>query len=343
MLLEYLGTSGGRQSACKSRGTTHPADFVCENSQKTGYCSHVLPEKTWSAYDLTSITAVWFLHLRVGLPLDLLQTFAEVVLVGLAVGVIAVLIEKKILNWRVSFLASLLKLLQFCVASAIIKSVEPSNASHKETTWESQLVFNTVTAESINLIKAQEKIQSKSLTLLDLWESAQEFNNLAQRFETVGRELENKWSSLSIDERSELQKIAYDLADKYCNEDDDGEKGQLLKEFFAQPISSLKSLIGGIFNVISLLREYERRSSNIISDYKMARNRLKEARYQFIDTILNAVECDNPQYEQFLSDTLKELSSVEESDADSLPGRVLKPGETREWLRNLSNKNLRKI
>ncbi len=359
MLLEYLGTSGGRQSACKSRGAKHPADFVCENPQKIGYCDHVLPEKTWSVYDLSSITAVWFLRLRVGLPLDSLQTFAEVVLVGLAVGAIAVLIEKQIqvLYWKVKQWISWAKLSHSgaIIGNEWLKSGSAQESVQVDSTIEHELqnLFDVQIKTQSNLerlLKDQNTVQNRSnrfkrfhTSSMEAWKLVQDLDDLSQKYETLSQKVKNNWDDFPLAERQLIKDKAHQKIDLlYARKLDllyAKEKDQftllkvvfnLAKSAFTNPVASSFSLVA----ILKFIRSADEPLAELLSEWERARNRLIEAQYRLFDDILDLVERDEPAYQEFLSDSLEEL---EEKIANSECIQPLKSEEISGWLQELSD------
>jgi hypothetical protein len=166
-------------------------------------------------------------------------------------------------------------------------------------------VSNTLTAKFIDLIKAEEEIQFKSSSFLHFWESTQKLNALAQDFEILSRKTEEVWAELSQDDRNKLKELAYELANKDCDGCSNGwvRSGRLIRVFFFTPVKFFEVLR----EISFLIKKDKHRLFKFGLEYSFAKNRLQEARYQFVDTILNAIECDDPQYQQFLSDTLEEL------------------------------------
>jgi hypothetical protein len=253
----------------------------------------------------------------------MLQTLAVASVAGVVGGVAAVWIEKKVSY----FLRN---------SSAIMGGVEPRNVSHKQTIWELEPVSNAVTVESIKLLEAQENIKSEAVKLSDLWEITQKLNCFAQQYENLAQEVEVTWNNLLPDERNRLKKVAYELADKDSedlNEGADSEKTSLLRIFLANPVEFFADLA----NLVSLAKKHKYRLIEVVSTYSEAKERLEAARYQFIDNILNAIERDDPQHQQFLSDTLKELK---QTVAHSPNEQVVESEKISGWLSDLPKSDM---
>jgi hypothetical protein len=197
-------------------------------------------------------------------------------------------------------------------------------------------VSNVVTIESIKLLKAQERIQSETIKLSDFWNSAQELNCLAQKFEQVAQKVEIVWNDLSSEERDKLKEVAYKFAEIDISEDSKSEGNRLLKMLFANPVEFFRDLA----SVVSLARKHRYRLVKVTSGYNEAKKRLEAAQYQFIDNILNAVEHSDPQHQQFLSDTLKELK---ETIAHLPDEQRVKPEKISGWLPDLSESDMDKF
>ena len=221
-------------------------------------------------------------------------------------------------------------------SSAIMGGVEPTDVSRKQAIWELEPVSNVVTIESIKLLKAQEGIQSETIKLSDLWNSAQELNCLAQKFEQVAQKVEIVWNDLSLEERDKLKELAYQFAERDTIEDSKPGGNRLLKMLFANPVEFFRDLA----SVVSLARKHKYRLVKVASGYSKAKKRLEAAQYQFIDNILNAVEYSDPQRQQFLSDTLEELK---ETIAHLPDEQLVKPEKISGWLPGLSESDMDKF
>jgi hypothetical protein len=202
----------------------------------------------------------------------------------------------------------------FDASDAIIGGIKLKKANRKLSLWELGSVSNTLTVESINLIKTEEKIKQGSLNFLSLWESTQQLNSLAQDFEALSQKVDKLWIKLSQDERDELKEIAYELAEKDCDEGDTTKTrlGRLLNGFIKEPVKFVTTLN----QAISLAKKDLKRLNKVSSEHDAARKRLEEARYQFVDNILNAIEQTDSQHRQFLSDTLEELKRKTSTSGD---------------------------
>jgi hypothetical protein len=246
-------------------------------------------------------------HFSGGFMAEALGKLVLAGVLGVVFGILAIYVSEKLAStdWGVN---------SFDTSDAIIGGIELKKASRKLTLWELESVSNTLTVESINLIKTEEKIKREYLNFLPLWERTQELNSLAQGFENVSQKVDILWIKLSQDDRDELKKIAYELANRDCAESNGlkAKLGKLIKLFFSKPIR----FITGLNEAASLAKKDWKRLIKTTSEYNAAKKRLEEARYQFVDNILNAIEHTDSQHQQFLSDTLEELRRKTSTSGD---------------------------
>lgn len=156
---------------------------------------------------------------------------------------------------------------------------------------------------ALNTTELQEISQSKELRSLELLLLARKINRAAVI-------VKKQWHKLSDEEREKLKNLAYDLSES--------------RSGLASVISKFLSLIR-----ITIIVAYGQADALIA--YCEAMNSL-------VDNIFEAVERDEPEYQAVLSETLQEL--ISDSGSSS---KVLKPGETRGWLRNLSDQALNEV
>lgn len=156
---------------------------------------------------------------------------------------------------------------------------------------------------ALNTTELQEISQSKELRSLELLLLARKINRAAVI-------VKKQWHKLSDEEREQLKNLAYEL-------------------------SETRSGLGGVISKFLSLVRVTIIVANGQADALIA---YCEAMNSLVDNIFEAVERDEPEYQAVLSETLQELIS----DAGS-SSKVLKQGETRGWLRNLSDQALSEI
>lgn len=156
---------------------------------------------------------------------------------------------------------------------------------------------------ALNTTELQQISQSKELRSLELLLLARKINRAAVI-------VKKQWHKLSDEEREKLKNLAYDLSESR---------------------SGLGSVISKFLSLIRITIIVANGQADALIAYCEAMNSL-------VDNIFEAVERDEPEYQAVLSETLQELIS----DAGS-SSKVLKPGETRGWLRNLSDQALSEI
>ena len=128
--------------------------------------------------------------------------------------------------------------------------------------------------------------------------------------------LPQDWKSMS----SENKQVLIDLAYKWA---DDEERGT----------TALDALLFPFRLVVFLFRyRYE------------AVQAFKDARDIFIDAIFNEIENSNPCYQEMLDEVLNEaITEITARENGEIVGQEIKAEDTREWLRNLSNRAIAKV
>ncbi|AFZ23625.1 hypothetical protein Cylst_1335 [Cylindrospermum stagnale PCC 7417] len=139
--------------------------------------------------------------------------------------------------------------------------------------------------------------------------SSSKFDELASRLKRASRVIRAEWSNFSSEQRDELRDFAYSLISP-----PDGVPG-----FFG----ILRAKVYLLFLNFTSQRESFDSCIDAI-DF-------------FVDTILDCIEQNDPGYQAVLSDTLEELRLNHERIPE------VKPEETREWLRSLSDKAIREV
>lgn len=156
---------------------------------------------------------------------------------------------------------------------------------------------------ALNTTELQEISHSKELRSLELLLLARKINRAAVI-------VKKQWHKLSDEEREQLKNLAYELSESR---------------------SSLGKVISKFLSLIRITIIVANGQADALIAYCKAMNSL-------VDNIFEAVERDEPEYQAVLSKTLQELIF----DAGS-SSKVLKPGETRGWLRNLSDQALNEV
>ncbi|MFB2981504.1 hypothetical protein [Microseira sp. BLCC-F43] len=156
---------------------------------------------------------------------------------------------------------------------------------------------------ALNTTELQKIYQSKELRYLELLVLARKINRAAVI-------VKKQWHKLSDEEREKLKNLAYDLSESR---------------------SGLASVISKFLSLVRITIIVANGQADALIAYCEAMNSL-------VDNIFEAVERDEPEYQAVLSETLQELIY----DAGS-SSKVLKQGETRGWLRNLSDQALNEV
>jgi hypothetical protein len=156
---------------------------------------------------------------------------------------------------------------------------------------------------ALNTTELQQISQSKELRSLELLLLARKINRAAVI-------VKKQWHKLSDEEREKLKNLAYDLSESR---------------------SGLASVISKFLSLVRITIIVANGQADALIAYCEAMNSL-------VDNIFEAIERDEPEYQAVLSETLQELIS----DAGS-SSKVLKQGETRGWLRNLSDQALNEV
>jgi esterase/lipase len=154
-----------------------------------------------------------------------------------------------------------------------------------------------------NTKELQQISQSKEIRYLELFLLARKLNRAAVI-------VKKQWHKLSDEERENLKKLAYNLTESR---------------------SGLGSVISKFLTLIRIAIIVTNGQADALIAYCKAMNSL-------VDNIFEAVEKDKPEYQAVLLESLQQLTSDSASS-----GKVLKPGETRGWLRNLSDQALNEI
>lgn len=156
---------------------------------------------------------------------------------------------------------------------------------------------------ALNTSELQQISQSKEIRSLELWLLARKINKAAVI-------VKKQWHKLSEEDREKLKSLAYNLTDDR---------------------TGLSGVIANFFSLVRLTIIVANGQTDALIAYCKAMSLL-------IDNIFEAVEQDDPEYQAVLSDTLQELTSHSGSSS-----KVLKPGETRGWLRSLSDQALNEV
>ncbi|RUS95599.1 hypothetical protein DSM106972_089550 [Dulcicalothrix desertica PCC 7102] len=135
------------------------------------------------------------------------------------------------------------------------------------------------------------------------------FDEIAARLRRVANTVKQEWNNFSDEDRESLKKLAYILREE-------PPKG-----------------------IVSLTRKLRIAAYTLfldVTNQKEAFYSCIEALDLLVENILDAVERTDPGYQAVLSDTLEQLSLEDQ-------GKALKPEETREWLRSLSDSALEEV
>ncbi|MDZ8104710.1 MAG: hypothetical protein RM338_03680 [Nostoc sp. DedQUE12a] len=140
--------------------------------------------------------------------------------------------------------------------------------------------------------------------------SSSDFEQLTGKIRKLTHRVKQEWSNLSVEDREGLKEFAY-----------------YWLEPSAQGVFCLKSKIWTIIYFLFL---------HVTNQMEAFRSCVK-AMDTLVETILDAVERQDPNYQAVLSDTLEQLYS------GTIQGRELKPEETRDWLRSISDRAIREV
>ncbi|WP_298908099.1 hypothetical protein [uncultured Nostoc sp.] len=136
------------------------------------------------------------------------------------------------------------------------------------------------------------------------------FEQLTAKIRKLTHRVKQEWGNLSVEDREGLKKFAYDWLEPP-----------------AKGVFSLKLEIWAIIYFLFLH----------VTNQREAFKSCMKAINTLIDTILDAVERQDPSYQAVLSDTLEQLYS------GTIQGKELKPEETRDWLRSISDRAIREV
>ncbi len=140
--------------------------------------------------------------------------------------------------------------------------------------------------------------------------SSSNFEQLTAKIRRLTKKVNQEWSNLSVEDREGLKEFAYDWLEPP-----------------AKGVFGLKLQIRVIIYFLFLQ----------ITNQREAFRSCMKAMDTLVETILDAVECQDPNYQAVLSDTLEQLYS------GTIQGRELKPEETRDWLRSISDRAIREV
>lgn len=331
MLLEYLGTSGGRQSVCKSLAVKHPADFVCENPLKTERDQYVNPKKTSSVYcDLSLIAAVGSLGLRIDLVPDLLKTFVVVSLIGIGVGAIAVLIEAFSYFCRVQTDATDTRMLvdegfntssqQDFFSSQELRRVTYAVSKEKSVFEEAQQNQQVLTQEVGNqILKVYEEVtHTKEIrrrkepfnsSLAVFWY----FKDISKAAEILADLAEKRWDALESQYREAYKDLVYTFILSENSDYDDE---------FSKKSNFFMGFLSTIHVYLVLLLVVIKYGTEPVSQLFSSVKRLKHF-------VLNAVEEESASYQEDLKEVLED--SATESDQKTR----MTQEEFRDWLNTI--------
>lgn len=136
------------------------------------------------------------------------------------------------------------------------------------------------------------------------------FDELAAKFRRLASKVKQEWKNFPEEDQKTLKELAYTL---------------------------IESPPKGVFSWKRKIR------SKIYLWFVKTTNQAEafwsciEALDMLVENILDAVEREDPRYQAVLSDTLEQLYS------GAIQGEELKPEETRDWLRSLSDEALGEI
>ncbi|MDZ8068963.1 MAG: hypothetical protein RMY64_25565 [Nostoc sp. DedQUE08] len=137
------------------------------------------------------------------------------------------------------------------------------------------------------------------------------FEQLTAKIRKLTHRVKQEWSNLSVEDREGLKEFAYNW----------------LEPPAPKGVFSLKLEIWAIIYFFYL------RATNQREAFRSC----MKAMNTLVETILDAVERQEPSYQSVLSDTLEQLYS------GAIQGEELKPEETRDWLRSLSDEALGEV
>ncbi|MFN6475271.1 hypothetical protein [Nostoc sp. DedQUE07] len=137
-----------------------------------------------------------------------------------------------------------------------------------------------------------------------------DFEQLTAKICRLTSRVNREWDNLSVEDREGLKEFAYDWLEPP-----------------AKGVFGLKSKIWAKIYLLFL----------VVTNQTEAFMSCVKALDTLIETILDAVERQDPNYQAVLSDTLEQLYS------GAIQGKELKPEETRDWLRSISDRAIREV
>ncbi|MEH2382787.1 MAG: hypothetical protein V7K27_28530 [Nostoc sp.] len=140
--------------------------------------------------------------------------------------------------------------------------------------------------------------------------SSSNFEQLTAKIRKLTHRVKQEWSDLAVEDREGLKEFAY--------------------KWLEPPTKGVFSLKSKIWAIIYLLYLHTTNQTEAFRSCMKAMDTL-------IDTILDAVEREDPSYQAVLSDTLEQLYS------GTMQSKELKPEETRDWLRSISDRAIREV
>jgi hypothetical protein len=135
------------------------------------------------------------------------------------------------------------------------------------------------------------------------------FDEIALKLRRIAKTVKQEWNNFSDEDREALKELAYTIIEPKR----------------------------GIFTLWHKIRVRAYMMFLTATNQLEAFNSCIEALDMLVENILDAVERQDSGYQALLSDTLEQLYTDEEQ------GKALKPEETREWLRNLSDSALGEV
>lgn len=136
------------------------------------------------------------------------------------------------------------------------------------------------------------------------------FEQLTAKIRKLTHRVKQEWSNISVEDREGLKEFAYDWLEES-----------------AKGVFGLKSKIWSKIYLLFL----------VVTNQTEAFMSCIKALDTLVDTILDAVERQDPSYQAVLSDTLEQLYS------GTIQGKELKTEETRDWLRSISDRAIREV
>lgn len=136
------------------------------------------------------------------------------------------------------------------------------------------------------------------------------FEQLTAKIRKLTHRVKREWGNLSVEDREGLKEFAYDWLEPP-----------------AKGVFGLKSKIWAKIYLLFL----------VVTNQTEAFMSCIKALDTLVETILDAVERQDPNYQAVLSDTLEQLYS------GTIQGKELKPEETRDWLRSISDRAIREV